>query len=452
MHTDVAQAADPESRSRLRGLTDEFGAYYRPTDDQLRNAYSSGIVVLDTNVLLDLYRLSPAARASLVSLLAALASRVFVPHQVALEFHKNRAAAVAERRSEIESSRTQLAELHNKVRGMLRHISTRAYGDPRRAIATEDSLQRAFDAALDFADAAAEEYDLIEDAIVGRFDPVLESLSQVLQGRVASRPSAEVLSADHAEATRRHQAKEPPGFRDGNKVDNPDGDYLWWAETVRYARSNPAPVVVVGNDTAKGDWALTSRGIRIGLHPQLVDEIQAASGHAVYLRSTSQFLEDGGRLLDIAVTQEAVNEARSLPGAGRPGQYVAFEDVSTVTGVSTDDIMMMQGQGWLPNEEQQWHWLDVRRAAILSRAIRGRVDEADIARISEFTMTPHPPAHNVLVVTKSDCVWLKSRTVDAYVEGLDEPPIVVVRLRDIEGKMRTIQAALQRAKPDEEDE
>jgi hypothetical protein len=68
----------------LTGLSDGFGAYYRPTDDQLRDIYARGIVVLDTNVLLDLYRLSPTARASMIRLLEALFSRIFVPYQVAL--------------------------------------------------------------------------------------------------------------------------------------------------------------------------------------------------------------------------------------------------------------------------------------------------------------------------------------------------------------------------------
>lgn len=441
-----------EDVAALRGLVDDFGAYYRPTDSQLRTAYATGIVVLDTNVLLDLYRLSPAARGSMVSLLEALASRVFVPYQVALEFHRNRPAAVADRRSEIESSRAQLADLHAKARGMLRQISTRAYGDPRRAVEAEDSLQRAFDSAVSFSDAAAEEYDLNEDSIVGRSDPILESLTTILNGRVAPKPSDAVLAADRAESQRRHEAKEPPGFRDGGKTDNADGDYLWWAETVRFARANPAPVVVVGNDTSKGDWALVSRGIRIGLDPRLVDEIHAATGGALYLRSTSQFLEDGGRLLDVAVTQEAVNEARSLPGAGRPGQYVSFEDVSTITGISDDEIETMQAQGWLPKDEPQWHWVDVRRAAILGNLIRRGITQPHLDRISEFTTTPRPPAHNVLVVLESECAWVRSRDVDGYLAGLAQPPVVTLRLRDFEGKMRTIQASLDRARSVEGEE
>jgi hypothetical protein len=375
-----------------------------------------------------------------------------VPHQVALEFHRNRATAVAERRTEIETSRNHLSELHNKGRGLLRQISTRAYGDPRRARVAEDLLQQAFDAASDFADVAAEEYDQNEDTIVGASDSILKALEEILAGRVGARPPADVLAADHAEADRRHQAKEPPGFRDGGKSENADGDYLWWAETVRFARQNPAPVIVVGNDTSKGDWALVSRGIRIGLDPRLVEEIRAATGAALYLRSTSQFLEDGGRLLDVPVTPEVVNEARSLPDNARPAQFVAFEDVSTVTGLSDDELEWLLSQGWLPTEESQWHWLDVRRAAILGRVKRAGIQEPHLSRISDFTMTPHPPAHNVLVVSADRCAWVKFREAPDFIASLDDPPIVTVRLREFEGKMRAIQGALQRSRLDDASE
>ncbi|RKT33512.1 hypothetical protein DEU34_2112 [Microbacterium sp. AG1240] len=260
------------------------------------------------------------------------------------------------------------------------------------------------------------------------------------------------MAADLAEAHCRYQTKEPPGFRDSGKADNAEGVYLWLAEAVRYALSNPEPVIAVGYDTSNGDWALVSRGIRIGLDPRLVDEVNAATGAPLYLRSTSQLLEEGRRLLNVAITEEAVIEVRSLPGAGRPGEYVSAEDVSTVTGVSDDDIKMMQGHGWLPNDEPQWHWLDVQRAAILGHAMRYGVTQPHLDRISALTLTPHPPAHNVLIVLENDCTWIRSREVVQYLKALDRPPIVTVRLRDFERKMCVIQAALQRKRSDESDD
>lgn len=67
----------------LAGLLDGFEGYYRVARDDLERAYRHGLIVLDTNALLDLYRLSPAARGEMLSLLNALAPRLFVPYQLA---------------------------------------------------------------------------------------------------------------------------------------------------------------------------------------------------------------------------------------------------------------------------------------------------------------------------------------------------------------------------------
>jgi hypothetical protein len=61
--------AEGGSDGGLIGLGDQFAAYYRPDDATFRSAYSTGVVVLDTNVLLDLYRLSPTARNSLMNVI-----------------------------------------------------------------------------------------------------------------------------------------------------------------------------------------------------------------------------------------------------------------------------------------------------------------------------------------------------------------------------------------------
>lgn len=426
------------------GLSDQFGAFYKPTDEQLKQAYTQGIVCFDANVLLDLYRLTPAARTTLLNLIEAIGDRIFVPYQVALEFHRNRARAVADHRLEIDGTRAQLLELLGAAKGKVRQLAARAYGNAQRAAPVEAELQAAFDVATAFADSAAEEFDLNEDLIVGRADDILDRLDRLLAGKVASKPSVEQLDVDQVEAARRNEAKEPPGFRDASKGDGGYGDYLWWAELVRFASSRPAPVLIVGNDAAKGDWVHTVRGIRIGLDPRLIDEVSGVTGHGVYLRSTSQFLEDGARLLGALVTPEAVNEARSIPRAHNPAQVVEYEDVVTITRLRLSEIEDMQSRGWLPAEATEWSWQDVRRAAILGYARKRGVSEQVLDRISDFTQGLRPPAHNVLVVSEANCEWVRSRELQQYLQDLREPPVAVIPLREFEPQMRTIQASLLR--------
>ena len=78
----------------LTGFQDEFVAYYPATDEAKSLAYSEGLIVLDTNALLDLYRLSASARHEFLAVLEKVKDRLFVPYQVALEFHTRRIDAL----------------------------------------------------------------------------------------------------------------------------------------------------------------------------------------------------------------------------------------------------------------------------------------------------------------------------------------------------------------------
>ncbi len=71
-----------------------FPGYYRPTDEQLKKNFEEGVFCFDTNVLLNLYRFTAPSREELLSILQhqKIKDRVWLPHQVALEYHENRIA------------------------------------------------------------------------------------------------------------------------------------------------------------------------------------------------------------------------------------------------------------------------------------------------------------------------------------------------------------------------
>ena len=78
----------------LRGLFDGFEGYRTPTLDDYRHLLTEGLVVPDTNVLLNLYRYNAQARGDLLAVLDRLGERLWVPHQVLAEFWRNRESAL----------------------------------------------------------------------------------------------------------------------------------------------------------------------------------------------------------------------------------------------------------------------------------------------------------------------------------------------------------------------
>ncbi len=80
----------------LPGLFEGFEGYRSTSDDDLVRVFRDGIVALDTNVLLDLYRYGEKARGEFFAILDSFASTLWIPHQVAKEFWRNRVPVIAE--------------------------------------------------------------------------------------------------------------------------------------------------------------------------------------------------------------------------------------------------------------------------------------------------------------------------------------------------------------------
>src|SRR5690606_38233335 len=103
--------------------------HYRPDPAEMTRLWVDGIVVLDTNALLNLYRYSTETSGEFLELLRSLGVRLWIPHQVGLEYHQNRLAVIAEqarsyeklKKSVEQQRRTLVAEFEAVKRHPLIH-------------------------------------------------------------------------------------------------------------------------------------------------------------------------------------------------------------------------------------------------------------------------------------------------------------------------------------------
>src|SRR5690349_7070863 len=73
-----------------------FPQYYRPTKLQFEQLWRDGLIMTDASALLNLYGYSAATRDEFMRVFEAVAVRLRLPHQFALEFHRNRPKAIIE--------------------------------------------------------------------------------------------------------------------------------------------------------------------------------------------------------------------------------------------------------------------------------------------------------------------------------------------------------------------
>ncbi|MEU7901742.1 PIN-like domain-containing protein [Actinoplanes sp. NPDC049118] len=77
-------------------FSEPFEHFVPPDGETIRRGIVDGLVVLDSNVLLSAYRFAPKAREELLAVLELLGDRLWVPHQVGLEFYRNRLNVIAD--------------------------------------------------------------------------------------------------------------------------------------------------------------------------------------------------------------------------------------------------------------------------------------------------------------------------------------------------------------------
>lgn len=66
-----------------------FPGYYRKTEADIKRIWENGIIMFDTNVLLNLYRYSESTQKTILELIKKFSSQIYLPHQAALEYNRN---------------------------------------------------------------------------------------------------------------------------------------------------------------------------------------------------------------------------------------------------------------------------------------------------------------------------------------------------------------------------
>jgi RNase P/RNase MRP subunit POP5 len=88
-----------DGSAELGGIYDDFPGYRLPPDQEIDEALRAALVIIDANVLLNLYRYNESTRDDLLGVLREVGDRLWVPHQVMREFWRNRVGVLASRGS-----------------------------------------------------------------------------------------------------------------------------------------------------------------------------------------------------------------------------------------------------------------------------------------------------------------------------------------------------------------
>ncbi|EME63698.1 PIN-like domain-containing protein [Amycolatopsis decaplanina] len=297
-----------------------FDGLIPQTDDDVRGAMVGGLLSLDANVLLNFYRYSPNAQSALLEVLRAVGDRVWVSHQAAREFWRNRCAAIDDRNKATEDVRRTLQDNEKKTLHGLDVWAKQTAVPAEIKDRVRGRLKAGFSEALELIDAEAGQAGRVTYGAAT--DSVVIMLRELLQGKVGPRLPKDEHQNAVVEARRRVISHIPPGYKDAEKEGGPgedgaSGDYLVWYQSVLEAKLRDLPLVIVTGDE-KEDWWWRHRNILMGPRSELIDEFSGYSEHGLFLIRPVQLIEHAA-VLDVTVSEEAASDvARGSIAAEEP--------------------------------------------------------------------------------------------------------------------------------------
>ncbi|MFF3755476.1 PIN domain-containing protein [Streptomyces sp. NPDC002018] len=312
-HEESAQASESDAAAQ-RGVFDGFSGYVTPTEDDWKSVLRDGLVVIDTNVLLNLYRYNQAARETFMETLQSLGSCLWVPHQVMEEFWRNRESAIEDPQKQLDASAAALKKGLQKAVEDLRSWTNRVSLERSNVEELESTLSAAFDQVIA---AMAEvvnggEGEMSHDTSQ---DKVVAALDALLKGKVGPPLDQKDLVEQIAEGKRRIQAQVPPGYKDKAKASRGDnsevGDYLVWLQLIREAKGRGVDVLLVTGDT-KEDWWRTRNNIPVGPRNELAEELRREAGVRLYMLKPDKLLSYARDFLQVEVTEDSVQNVEMV--------------------------------------------------------------------------------------------------------------------------------------------
>lgn len=228
------------------------------------------VVVLDTNILLKIYRASPDYAEFVLECLECIKDYVCVPFNVHWEYEKHRKDEYGKKIKSLENASQMCSQLivsiKNKVQVQCEELSKNGYPEIDELI--EEMMKKVETLNDEFETYFDEHQDL---DFLNKWD---EDKVLILKEKFCRmpEPQASFIYKQCQEGEYRYKKKTPPGYKDVKKDGvSKYGDLLVWAETYTYAASNNKNIIFVTDDIKEDWWNILEDG-SLSFRKELIKE------------------------------------------------------------------------------------------------------------------------------------------------------------------------------------
>lgn len=309
----------------------------KPTEAEEKDIWDNGIIVFDTNILLNLYRFTTDTRDDLLAQMEAYIDQLWLPYQVGWEYFNNR-----------ENIINGLTKVYKEISSKLNEDKVKLlkyYDDnySRHPILKKEELTKVFDKAIETITKKLDEWKA-NTPDYSATDPIKDKLFELYEGKVGTDLTEEEIKAAYQEGEERYADKIPPGFKDiSNKKDKGKrhlyGDLIIWKQIIKYAQETQKDIIFVTQD-AKEDWWVKKEGKAEGPLYSLLKEFRASTGHALMMYKQEGFMKAAKKKKAKAKTVKEVKAMTEEDNRSRAQRMI--NHISTLPGIAIPSLANLQ--------------------------------------------------------------------------------------------------------------
>jgi hypothetical protein len=440
-------------------MRDKFREYYRPNADEFDHLWEDGVIAIDANVLLNVYRYSHSTATQLLRTFAALRNQIWLPHQAAQEFQRNRLRVISEQASVFKKAETALEQSVKQFEDALAQLRRSEHLDVGRLTSKyrSDSESTRIEIARLRDEYASKRQDDPFD------DTHWIELTEIFKGRVGDPFANERLAELYREAESRYTSRTPPGFKDAAK-DAPEkyGDFLIWRQIMDFCKESGRPAIFVTDD-AKDDWWREVDGRSLGPRVELIAEFRRECGQWLHMYKPDQFLKFAGERLQTRVEESILTEARTLSERRREQVNSTFADElidrresllslrealvreSSAANYGAENLRRLEAEAFRYRDEEI-------ELAALEQQLRARLADSEVSESHRASINRDLGAlGNARAAARSRLYETQDRLRTASAHHLDDESTRST-LEDIDDELLEINRALRRMKFSEDPE
>jgi hypothetical protein len=281
-------------------MKDLFPEYYSLTEDQYRELWEKCTFILDTNVLLNFYEYNDKTLEDFFKVLEKFKDRLWIPHQVALEYQENKESRIKKVNQSYENINKELEKT-------------------KQSIHQDEEIKNSFDDLAQEVEKRKQSF--LNSSRIKDIEQKIDSLFS--QNNIGEQPENQSeLVAIYQEGKERYEKNIPPGFKNSKKTDSylhlglkfecKYGDLILWKQVLKQVNNKSLSYIVFITSENQEDWWQIEQGKTSGPRRELIREILEAGASMFHMYKPEQFLNYALEYFDIEIQEESIQQVEEV--------------------------------------------------------------------------------------------------------------------------------------------